>query len=119
MARNRIEAEALLARSPRPYVLKNPLCSPTSPIHTILCETVEDTRSWLKHLDYAEGVFLQEYLGRREVGHIALVSGGELYSLVTNQEYKRAFAGRRQRERRGWRGPRNPRRFRTGRPGRR
>ena len=27
------------------------------------------------------------------MGHIALVSGGEICSLVTNQEYKRAFAG--------------------------
>jgi phosphoribosylamine-glycine ligase len=32
-------------------------------------------------------------MGRAEAGHIALVSGGEIYSLVTNQEYKRAFAG--------------------------
>lgn len=93
VARNRLEAEALVKQHPQPYVIKNPLCSPTSPIHTILCETVADTRSWLRHLDYAEGVFLQEYLGGREVGHIALVSGGEIYSLVTNQEYKRAFAG--------------------------
>ena len=93
VARNRLEAEELLAKHPRPFVIKNPLCSPTSPIHTILCESVEDTRSWLKQLDYAEGVFLQEYLGHREVGHIALVSGGQIHSLVTNQEYKRAFAG--------------------------
>ena len=41
---------------------QNPLRSPTSPIHTILCETVEDTRAWLRHVNYAEGVFLQEYL---------------------------------------------------------
>ena len=93
VARNRLEAEALLEKHRRPFVIKNPLCSPTSPIHTILCETPEDTRSWLRQLDYAEGVFLQEYLGRREAGHIALVSGGELYPLVTNQEYKRSFAG--------------------------
>ena len=93
LARNRLEAEEILAKDPRPFVIKNPLCSPTSPIHTILCETVEDTRSWLREIDYAEGVFLQEYLGRREAGHIALISGGEVYSLVTNQEYKRAFAG--------------------------
>jgi phosphoribosylamine---glycine ligase len=93
VARNRLEAEAILERHPQPFVLKNPFCSPTSPIHTILCETLADTRSWLKHIDYAEGVFLQEYLGRREAGHIALVSGGEIHSLVTNQEYKRAFAG--------------------------
>jgi phosphoribosylamine-glycine ligase len=95
VASNRLEAEAILKRHPLPFVIKNPLCSPTSPIHTILCETLEDTRSWLDHLDYAEGVFLQEYLGRREAGHIALVSGGEIHSLVTNQEYKRAFAGNR------------------------
>jgi phosphoribosylamine---glycine ligase len=93
VARNRLEAEKILQKHPQPFVIKNPLCSPTSPVHTILCESLEDTRSWLKHIDYAEGVFLQEYLGRREAGHIALISGGEIYSLVTNQEYKRAFAG--------------------------
>jgi phosphoribosylamine--glycine ligase len=93
VARNRLEAEKILEKHPHPFVIKNPFCSPTSPIHTILCESLEDTRCWLKHIDYAEGVFLQEYLGRREAGHIALVSGGEIHSLVTNQEYKRAFAG--------------------------
>ena len=93
VARNRLEAEQVLEANPLAFVIKNPLCSPTSPIHTIVCETLEDTRSWLRHIDYAEGVFLQEYLGPLEVGHIALVSGGEIYSLVTNQEYKRAFAG--------------------------
>ncbi len=93
VARNRLEAEEILEAHQLPFVIKNPLCSPTSPIHTILCETLEDTRSWLRHVDYAEGVFLQEYLGHAEAGHIALVSGGEIYSLVTNQEYKRAFAG--------------------------
>jgi len=93
VARNRLEAEEIVARNPLAYVLKNPLCSPTSPIHTILCESVADTRSWLRQIDYAEGVFLQEYLGRREAGHIALISAGEIHSLVTNQEYKRAFAG--------------------------
>ena len=36
---------------------------------------------------------MQEYLGRAEIGHIALVSGGEIYPLVTNQEYKYAFDG--------------------------
>jgi phosphoribosylamine---glycine ligase len=91
VASNRLEAEKILERHPQPFVIKNPLCSPTSPIHTILCETVEDTRAWLKHVNYAEGVFLQEYLGRAEAGHIVLISGGEIYSLVTNQEYKRAF----------------------------
>jgi phosphoribosylamine---glycine ligase len=93
VASNRIEAEKILARNPQPFVIKNPLCSPTSPIHTILCETVADTRAWLRNVNYAEGVFLQEYLGRAEAGHIALVSGGEIHSLVTNQEYKYAFDG--------------------------
>ncbi len=93
LASNRIAAERILAQHPRPFVIKNPLCSPTSPIHTILCETVADTRAWLRHVNYAEGVFLQEYHGRAEAGHIALVSGGEIYSLVTNQEYKYAFNG--------------------------
>jgi phosphoribosylamine--glycine ligase len=93
VASNRIEAEKILAKNPQPFVIKNPLCSPTSPIHTILCETVADTRAWLRQVNYAEGVFLQEYLGRAEAGHIALVSGGEIYSLVTNQEYKYAFNG--------------------------
>src|SRR5580693_5695676 len=93
VASNRIEAEKILAQNPQPFVIKNPLCSPTSPIHTILCETVADTRAWLRHINYAEGVFLQEYLGRAEAGHIVLVSGGEIHSLVTNQEYKYAFDG--------------------------
>jgi phosphoribosylamine-glycine ligase len=93
VAQNRLEAERILQRHPQPFVIKNPLCSPTSPIHTILCETVADTRAWLRHVNYAEGVFLQEYLGRAEAGHIALVSGGEIHSLVTNQEYKYAFNG--------------------------
>jgi phosphoribosylamine-glycine ligase len=93
VARNRLEAEEVLKENPIAFVLKNPLCSPTSPIHTILCETPEDTRAWLRNIDYAEGVFMQEYLGRCEVGHIAVVSAGQIYSLVTNQEYKRAFAG--------------------------
>ena len=93
VARNRLEAEAILQRHPQPFVLKNPFCSPTSPIHTILCETLDDTQAWLKHVDYAEGVFMQEYLGRCEAGHIALISDGQIHSLVTNQEYKRAFAG--------------------------
>jgi len=93
VASNRIEAEKILAQHPRPFVIKNPLCSPTSPVHTILCETVSDTRAWLRNVNYAEGVFLQEYLGRAEAGHIALISGGEIYSLVTNQEYKYAFNG--------------------------
>jgi phosphoribosylamine---glycine ligase len=93
VASNRIEAEKILARHPQPFVIKNPLCSPTSPIHTILCETVADTRAWLRQVNYAEGVFLQEYLGRAEAGHIALISDGEIHSLVTNQEYKYAFNG--------------------------
>jgi len=93
VAANRLEAAAILEQHPLPFVIKNPLCSPTSPIHTILCESLEDTRAWLEEIDYAEGVFLQEYLGRAEAGHIAVVSGGEIHSLVTNQEYKRAFGG--------------------------
>jgi phosphoribosylamine--glycine ligase len=93
VAANRIAAEKILADHPQPFVIKNPLCSPTSPIHTILCETVADTAAWVRHVDYAEGVFLQEYLGRAEAGHIVLVSGGEIHSLVTNQEYKYAFNG--------------------------
>jgi len=93
VASNRIEAEKILEKHPHPFVIKNPLCSPTSPVHTVMCETVADTRAWLRHVDYAEGVFLQEYLGRAEAGHIALVSGGEIHSLVTNQEYKYAFNG--------------------------
>ena len=93
VAQNRLAALNLLKKSPKPYVIKNPLCSPGSPVHTIVCETVEDTRAWLDHVDYAEGVFLQEYLGRAEAGHIALVNGGDIVSLVTNQEYKRAHVG--------------------------
>ena len=93
VASNRIEAEKILEKNPQPFVIKNPLCSPTSPIHTVMCETLADTRAWLRNVNFAEGVFLQEYLGRAEAGHIALVSGGEIHSLVTNQEYKYAHNG--------------------------
>jgi phosphoribosylamine---glycine ligase len=92
-ARTREEAAAWVRATNRPFVIKNPLCSPTSPIHTIVCETPEDTLSWIPRLDDSEGIFLQEYLGRREAGHIALVSAGEIHPMVTNQEYKRAFDG--------------------------
>lgn len=93
VARNKLEAEEILAGHPAPYVIKNTLCSPTSPIHTIVSETLEQTRFWLDTVDYREGVFLQRYLGRKEAGHIVLVSNGQVHSLVTNQEYKRAFDG--------------------------
>ena len=93
VASNRIEAEKILAKNPQPFVIKNPLCSPPRPIHTVMCEPLEDTRAWLRNVNYAEGVFLQEYLGRAEAGHIALISGGKIYSLVTNQEYKYAHNG--------------------------
>jgi phosphoribosylamine-glycine ligase len=93
VASNRLAAEKILADNPRPFVIKNPLCSPTSPVHTVMCETVADTRAWLRQVNYAEGIFMQEYLGRAEAGHIVLVSGGEIYSLVTNQEYKYAHNG--------------------------
>jgi phosphoribosylamine--glycine ligase len=93
VAPTRLEAVKILEKHPRAYVIKNPLCSPGSPIHTILSESVAETRAWLQVVNDAEGIFLQEYLGPAEAGHIALVSGGEIYSLVTNQEYKRAFNG--------------------------
>ena len=93
VAMNRIDAESFIAQNPAPYVLKNTLCSPTSPIHTIVCETLADTKSWLHRIDYAEGVYLQEYLGHREAGHIAFVQGETITPLITNQEYKRAFNG--------------------------
>ncbi|KAA3613817.1 MAG: phosphoribosylamine--glycine ligase [Calditrichaeota bacterium] len=93
VAQNKLEAQKILDKHPNAYVIKNPFCSPTSPIHTIVCETISDTRSWLERIDYAEGVYLQEYLGRREAGHIAFVSAGEIYPLITNQEYKHAFNG--------------------------
>ena len=91
----KVKPDALnfIESNPKPYVIKNPLCSPTSPIHTILCETVDDTISWLDDIDYSEGAFLQEYMGRLEVGHIAFVSNGKIFPMVTNQEYKRAFNG--------------------------
>jgi phosphoribosylamine---glycine ligase len=92
-AKSQIEAEKIVRRERRPFVIKNPLCGPLSPIHTIVCESMEETKAWLPRLNYRDGVFLQEYLGRAEAGHIAFVSAGEIHSIVTNQEYKRAFTG--------------------------
>lgn len=92
-AGNKLEALNVLDEHHGAYVIKNTFCSPTSPIHTIICETENDTRSWLERINYAEGVFLQKYMGKCEAGHIAVISDGEIHSLVTNQEYKRAFNG--------------------------
>ena len=55
---NRIEARQLMKDDPRPYVLKNPICSPFSPVHAIICESPEDTLGWIERVDYAEGLFL-------------------------------------------------------------
>lgn len=93
VAPSRDAAKAWVRRRRRPFVLKNPLCSPFSPLHTIVCESFADTLAWIDRANDAEGIFLQEYLGRAEAGHIALVSNGEIHSVVTNQEYKRAFDG--------------------------
>ncbi len=90
---NRFEAQKLMKKDPRAYVLKNPICSPFSPIHAIICESVADTNGWIERLNYAEGLFLQEYLGKDEAGHFVFISDGEIHSLVTNQEFKRAFTG--------------------------
>ena len=90
---NRIEAQKIMEKDPRTYVLKNPICSPFSPIHAIICESISDTNGWIERVNYAEGLFLQEYLGKVEAGHFVFVSGGKISSLVTNQEFKRAFTG--------------------------
>ena len=92
-AKSQAEAERVVARERCAFVIKNPLCGPLSPIHTIVSETPAETKAWLPRLNYRDGVFLQEYLGRAEAGHIAFVTGGEIHSIVTNQEYKRAFDG--------------------------
>lgn len=92
-ASTREEAIAQVLHDPRPYVVKNPICSPNSPIQAIVCSTVEATLAWLEQVDDSEGVFLQEYMGDIEAGHFVAVSGGEIVSLVTNQEYKRAHTG--------------------------
>ena len=93
LVQNREEAIELIRTKPGPYVLKNPICSPFSPLHTIVCETVEDTLGWLNRADDSEGLFLQEFMGNAEIGHFVFISGGQILSLVTNQEYKRAFTG--------------------------
>ena len=93
VAKDQEDAYKYVKKQNKPFVIKNPLCRPGSPVHTIVCENVPDTLSWLKNVDYSEGVYLQEYMGRREVGHIAMVSNGKIYPMVTNQEYKRAFDG--------------------------
>ncbi len=86
-------ASAYVSEHAKPFVLKNPLCAPGSPIHTIICETEVDTLQWLGRVDDRDGIFLQEYMGTREAGHVAFVSNGQIHSIATNQEYKRAFTG--------------------------
>ena len=57
-------------------------------MQTIVSETLPETLQAIDHSDDTEGIFMQELIGKREVGHIALVAGGEVFPLVTNQEYK-------------------------------
>lgn len=82
-----------IIRKWKPDVIKNPICSPKSPIHAIVCKSVEDTYEWLNRVDFSEGVFLQEYLGAEEIAHFAFVSNGNIQSIMTHWEYKRAFTG--------------------------
>lgn len=82
-----------IIRKWKPDVIKNPICSPKSPIQAIVCKSVEDTYEWLNRVDFSEGVFLQEYLGAEEIAHFAFVSNGNIQSIMTHWEYKRAFTG--------------------------
>ena len=93
LAKNKSAALEILKNDPRPYVIKNPICSPKSPIQAIVCKSVEDTYEWLNRVDFSEGVFLQEYLGAEEIAHFAFVSNGNIQSIMTHWEYKRAFTG--------------------------
>ncbi len=90
---SRLEAETLVRSKQKGFVLKNPLCSPGSPLHTIVSRSAEETLAWLPRINDSEGIFLQEYAGWKEIGHIALVSAGQIHSLISNQEYKYAFTG--------------------------
>ena len=89
----RAEAEQWVKQAKKGFVLKNPLCSPNSPLHTIVSRSADETLAWLPRINDSEGIFLQEYAGWKEMGHIALVSAGEIHSLISNQEYKYAFTG--------------------------
>ena len=79
-AESKEEAIEIINDNPRPYVLKNPICSPFSPVHTIVCETVEDTLGWIERIDDSEGIFLQEYFGTAEAGHFVFISEGKIQS---------------------------------------
>ncbi len=93
LAKNKLDALEILRNDPRPYVLKNPFCSPQSPIRVTVCKSVEDTYEWLNRIDFSEGVLLQEYLGTEELGHFMFIADGKIQSLVSNWEYKYAFTG--------------------------
>lgn len=92
-ASDRDSAIAWVERNPGAYVVKNPNCSANSPIQAIVCDSFEPTLAWLRRVDDSDGIFLQEHMGDAEAGHFVAVSGGEIVSLVTNQEYKRAHTG--------------------------
>src|SRR5262245_43650763 len=64
VASNRLEAEKVLERHPQPFVIQNPLCSHCTPLHTILCERVEDTRVAYKQRDGADADLPQASRGR-------------------------------------------------------
>lgn len=88
LVENRAEAHIAISGDSSLTVLKNPLCSPSAPLHTIVCATAEEATYAVNKADDTEGIFLQQNLGGTEIGHIALVADGEVVPLVTNQEYK-------------------------------
>jgi phosphoribosylamine--glycine ligase len=55
VASNRREAEKIIMQPPKPFVIKNPLSSPTGPVHTNLCETADDPRAWLAQRQLCRG----------------------------------------------------------------
>ena len=58
-AESKEEAIEIINDNPRPYVLKIQSAPLFSPVHTIVCKTVEDTLGWIERIDDSEGIFTE------------------------------------------------------------
>jgi phosphoribosylamine-glycine ligase len=90
LAARQQDAIEFARESGEPWVFKNPKCSPSAPLHTVVPATLAECLEGLGQANDTDGgIFLQQHIGADEIGHIAFVSGGKAYPVVTNQEYKK------------------------------
>ena len=61
-AESKEEAIEIISDNPRPYVLKNPICSPLAPYTPLSAKQLKIPLGWIERIDDSEGI-LQNILG--------------------------------------------------------